>query len=363
MPGINFSLDPIIRHDAIEQEWRRAESASSPSFFTSWTWIGTWLSLLPPDVKPHLLRATRGDQCVGLAVLVKRSTLRHYLIRSRQLHFNSAGSPEFDCIAIEHNGFQARADAEELWAAFVQWFRNSQIDVDELVLPGVAAVASLDALCPMTRSARVPAYAVDLKSLARSDDPAELLSRNGRQQLRRAFRHYQASGPLLVEEAETAERALNCFQELRLMHIASWTRRARPHAFMHPFFEQFHQRLIRAGMQRREIQLLRISAGQSVLGYLYNLRHNGRIYAYQSGFAVAGGRERPGYVCHALAMRYNALRGESVYDFMAGSNQLKRSFATTEYALDWITAQQPRMRFHIENGLKGLLTPIMGRLR
>jgi len=132
---------------------------------------------------------------------------------------------------------------------------------------------------------------------------------------------------------------------------------------MHPFFEQFHQRLIRAGMQRREIQLLRISAGQSVLGYLYNLRHNGRIYAYQSGFAVAGGRERPGYVCHALAMRYNALRGESVYDFMAGSNQLKRSFATTEYALDWITAQQPRMRFHIENGLKGLLTPIMGRLR
>ncbi len=90
-------------------------------------------------------------------------------------------------------------------------------------------------------------------------------------------------------------------------------------------------------------------AGERIIGYLYNFRHNGRVYAYQSGFADADPRERPGVVAHALAIRHALGSGLRVYDFMAGRNRLKESFATSCEPMLWQVVQQPRLAFRFEH--------------
>ena len=51
----------------------------------------------------------------------------------------------------------------------------------------------------------------------------------------------------------------------------------------------------------------------------------------------------PGVASHALAAAHNAAQGERLYDFMAGANQLKESFATKRYRLVWQVLQRPRL--------------------
>ena len=86
-----------------------------------------------------------------------------------------------------------------------------------------------------------------------------------------------------------------------------------------------------------------------MLGYLYNFRLGNRVYAYQSGFDDSDRRERPGIVTHFLAIRHAFRSGARVYDFMAGRNRLKESFATRCEPMLWQTVQQPRLAFRLED--------------
>ena len=68
-----------------------------------------------------------------------------------------------------------------------------------------------------------------------------------------------------------------------------------------------------------------------------------------SGFDDADRRERPGSVTHALAVGHAFRMGARVYDFMAGRNRLKESFATRCEPMVWEVVQQPRLVFRVED--------------
>ena len=118
------------------------------------------------------------------------------------------------------------------------------------------------------------------------------------------LRHFEAPGPLGLSEAATEAEAQRFFAAMKVLHCASWERRGKAHAFTHGFFEPFHRLLIERSFAAGAIQLLKARAGDRVIGYLYNFRLGNRVYAYQSGFADADRRERPGIVTHALAIRH-----------------------------------------------------------
>ena len=149
--------------------------------------------------------------------------------------------------------------------------------------------------------------------------------------------------------------ALNYFAAMKKLHIRSWTRRGQSHAFTNLFFEEFHQKLITDHWSSGGIELLRISAGETVLGYLYNFRRHGTVYSYQSGFDDAAPGSRPGYVCHALAIAHYAKEGMEHYDFLAQSNRLKRSFGLQEYRLCWRRLRRPIWVFRAEAFLRNAL--------
>jgi CelD/BcsL family acetyltransferase involved in cellulose biosynthesis len=345
-----ISLEPLPTLDALEPVWKDLDHRGTHSFFVTWTWIGTWLRLIPWDFTPRLLTLRKAGVVVAAALVVPRRDTRRFG-RVRQLHFNSTGEAEYDCITIEHNGFaRSEVDEEALWRDFLQCFVRKN-DADELVIPGMSGENNVGvaSIVTLLRSARtVPAFRIrGLKELA-DTGLQPWLTRNSRQRLRRSMRYYLQHGPFRVEEARTVEEAQSFFSALKALHIQSWIARGKHHAFRYPFFEEFHRALITSGLPNGSIQLMRFSAGDRVIGYLYNFCHGQRIYAYQSGFDHSDRAARPGYVSHALAIEHAARKGAESYDFLAGKNQLKQTFADEDYRMRWCTFRQVRLRFKAE---------------
>jgi CelD/BcsL family acetyltransferase involved in cellulose biosynthesis len=315
--------------------WKKLEISGAPSFFLSWTWIGTWLQYLPSRLQPLLLTATQGGETVAAAIIIPCRERRHGVLHVSQLHFNSTGDAELDCIMIEHNDFVGRS-SPALWRSFLDWFIRNPL-ADELVVPGATSdgAGEMAGRLPLLHTCdRQASFATRLSS-GGIDAILGGMSRNSRQQLRRALRALSASGELRCEAAGTRAAGQAGFEALKDLHIRSWTQRGRRHAFQRPFFESFHRALIDAGTDDGSVQLLRISAGSHVLGHLYNFRCGDHVFAYQSGFDGEYAAYKPGYVSHALAMEWSARRGATRYDFLAGDNRLKRTFATISYETVW----------------------------
>ncbi len=348
---IEVKLQPLNPADGhTEHEWRHLEKQAKASFFTSWDWTGTLFNSLPAETNLYLLRLAKQTETVGLAYLGNERVVRHLLVQSNRFHLNSLG----ERLITEDNQLVVRPELESaVWDAIFAWFAQKQNQADELVLPGLRE--SLDPRT-LTRSGLYfhdtasRSHHVDLKRLeATSGRFTDLLSQNARYQLRRSIRDYGGSGSLTLSEAESVEEAIIWFDKLKVLHIDSWTRRNKTHAFSGPLFEAFHRNLIQRTFSAGRIQMLRIDADGRPIGYLYNFRDGPRTYAYQSGFSDKDSRLRPGAVSHALAVEHNFRLGVGVYDFMAGSNRLKTSFATDHRDMHWTTVQLPHLRFRLEN--------------
>jgi CelD/BcsL family acetyltransferase involved in cellulose biosynthesis len=342
-----FRREPLPPIPELEREWRSLEAVGHPSFFISWHWIGTLLTAVPPANQLKLLRATVHGETVALALLgARKHRRRSGLVRSRCLYLNETGDARFDALTIEHNGILAAAEWEPvIWDELIGWFARLCDEADELHVGGSQRCLSEAALgkwglgCQETS---LPSYSIDLCRLEASDGEIyPVLSANARQQLRRALRYFERFGAMWLAEATTATEALAFFNGMKELHCASWGRRDRPHSFSGGFFEPFHRLLIGRSFAEGGTQLLKACAGDRVIG--------NRVYAYQSGFDDADRRERPGIVTHFLAIRHAFRSGALVYDFMAGRNRLKESFATRCEPMLWQTVQQPRLSFRLED--------------
>ncbi len=143
--------------------------------------------------------------------------------------------------------------------------------------------------------------------------------------------------------AATVEAALGYLAELIKLHELTWTARGKPGAFATPAVRRFHQALIAHGVPRGEVDLLRVAAGSTLVGYLMNFHHRGVVSAYQSGFnySGAGPHQKPGLTCHYLAIEAYRAAGVREYDFLAGADRYKLSLANAQRWLHWLSIAPP----------------------
>lgn len=356
------TFDPISRPNDLEGVWLDLERRSDCSFFQSWGWIRCWLLHLPEGLIPSVLTVSAGSEVVGLGILVARRRIRHAFVNSRSLYLNETGDPLIDSIGLEYNGFLIdRRVVEPVGRGCLEWLVEKKHGWDELNFGGLnaantrsyAKIAGELGLAVLVRRKGRCDY-VDLEVL-QQDAGGYLarLSRNTRHQIRRALRLYEDDGRPSIEAARTVGEALCVLEELKELHQGYWTQRGHPGAFARGIFVRFHRNLIAKRFDAGETQLLRVSAGKKLIGYLYNFVKDGRVYAYQSGFNYdPDPRLKPGLVSHYLAIEHNLARGARVYDFMAGESQHKRSLSTHAGELTWLVLQRRLARFRLENALR-----------
>lgn len=313
----------------LESRWRELERRADPSIFQSWTWVGCQAG--ERFDAAWLLEAVDESGTTQALALFNR--------RGRRLHLHETGDPALDAPFIEHNGpLVATGHADlvpALFRALPASLSLSGIDA----ATGRAALPGRSVISATTRKAPV---------LGLLRPVLETVGPNTRAQLRRALRRYGEWGPLSVERAATPDAARAALAELIALHDLRWQARGRPGAFADPRTVMFHHALIDRGVVGGEVDLLRIAAGGRTVGLLYNLRRNGRVFAYQAGFAYADATAhpspsqlKPGLVCHALAADRYRTDGADSYDFGAGDARYKRSLSTGAAEMHWLTLASP----------------------
>ena len=369
---LRVALQPITPQTALGDQWLDLEQRSGGSFFQSWAWIGGWLRHLPVGLSCDALSVRSGDEVVGLGVLVNRRETRHRVLNPRSINLNETGDSIIDPLGLEYNGLlvDRRLDRQAVVQAALASLIDCDLDWDELNLGGILAdemgawtsAAERIGLQVQVR-AKLRCHHVALAKIRRSKaDYLGHLSRNTRQQVRRALRLYEKHGPVSITPARDASEAEDFFTGLYRLHQASWTGRGHAGAFANEVFERFHRDLIEDRFDAGEIQLLRCSAGARALGYLYNFVRDGWVYAYQSGFRYQeDSRLKPGLVSHCLAIEHNSVQGNRVYDFMAGDSRYKRSLGTDCLDMTWVAIQRPRARLRLEKALRGLKLRLVGQ--
>src|SRR5258705_4721162 len=265
-------------------------------------------------------------------------------------------------MTIEYNPILAETGRErEVAIAGIDCVRAANIAGDELMVGGVEArafeawqatvrdtnwrvVFRQESSCPF----------VDLDAVRRiQGDYLALLSSNTRQQIRRSIKAYEKSGTLSISVASSVEAAVEYLYGLQELHNAHWQGQGKEGAFPSEFTRSFHDRLVREAVVRGEVQLLRVTAGDEVVGYLYNFVRDGHVYFYQSGLKyMEDPKLRPGLVCHYLAIMHNLKTDNRVYDFLAGPQRYKQSLGAANVKMYWFVLQKPRFVFAVERLLK-----------
>ena len=315
--------------DELGQRWRALEADAEPNatIFRSWTWVGADAATRYTD--PFLIEANDGDRTVGLALFNRTRGL------PSRLHLSESGRADVDRVFIEHNGaLLARGARPGTLAAMLRPLRGRAATLSGIDTRTLDA-ASDAGLAPCVAQTRI-APMVNLRRGTFLDG----LSANTRQQLRRSARLFEqaADAPLSIASASDVATATEWLDALAVFHEQTWQARGKPGAFADASFVRFHRALIAAGLPRGQVEMLRISAGETVVGYLYNLRSGDRVHAYQSGFAYGDDpRRKPGLTCHHLAIERAQAEGAAVYDFLAGDDRYKQSLANDATALHWVT--------------------------
>jgi CelD/BcsL family acetyltransferase involved in cellulose biosynthesis len=332
----DIEIGPVKDFAALAPVWLDLERRAAGSFFQSWAWTGCLAEERFPEA--WLLSARRDGKVVALALFNRGPRAR--LAIDRPILLGESGVANIDAIFIEHNGLLLdSAEGDDLsrrcWAALDETFGRAKWRIS-------GAPQATQETLPDNRAVKVVARRqapyLELPASASDRQLLDLLSANTRQQLRRSLRAWEEIGPLQLDVAATHEEADIFLDRLADLHQLYWTGRGKPGAFADPFFGRFHHALLRRACDEQSVDLIRVSAGDRTVGYLYNFVHRDWVAAYQSGFDFGpdADRLRPGMICHLLAIEHYRRAGVRRYDFLGGDARYKRSFANAEIALLWL---------------------------
>jgi len=346
------TVGPAVDLERLGRDWRRLQDQADHSFFQSWYWIRCLLETTPAD--PLVVAVWRGDQIVGLAIAFEHDSGGGAV----HLCLNHTGEAEYDRIYPEYNGFLCLRGLQDqvVEAAFQALHRHGlgpRRSVATIAMAGVAPSMVGGAVAAGWKvgvTDHKPHHHVDLTGLrAGGRVYLESLGRNTRHQIRRSLKHYgETSGPLCVEAAQDLAQAIGFLHDLRELHQKHWRRRGYPGAFAAPYFEAFHENLIRQCFDDGVIEIIRVSAGNTDIGFLYHFNYLKTILYYQSGFAYDDDpRIKPGLTCHYLCVNRYLERDANLYDFMAGDQRYKSNLGQSGGELVWLLLNRSQWKYRL----------------
>jgi CelD/BcsL family acetyltransferase involved in cellulose biosynthesis len=373
---IQFQILADVPSPEIQLLWRDLESRSDCAFFLSWDWIGCWIAETGISLQVLVGREAGRVVLLGLLAASHRRGRIPFRIPGASLH--TTGHPDQDVVTVEYNGFLVARDcqgrdtarAEDAAIRFLLLERSGSID--ELHLRNVSRTyVAMDAAGPRPGGLRrdlvwsKPSWRVDLEAIRASGRRyADSLSGNTRQQIRRSMRLYEKQGKLVATRARDVPEALAFLDGLKSLHQPYWIGRGEPGAFAFPFFDRFQRRLIETCHPHGGVELVRITRGDTAIGYLYNLIYRRQIYSYQCGFLFeADPKLKPGLVSHFLCIEMHEREGDRVYDFMAGDNRYKSNLGMPGPDMHYIVLQRPTLAIRLENGLRSLRDGVRSLIR
>lgn len=353
---LNATFAPLPDLDALAARWQMLEARAAhdgrSSFFLGWTWMRSWLST--SGATPELLSVQADGADVALA-FIGRAMAPRLLGPMATLALNQAGVAAQDRGFIEYNGLLTAADAPDGVEAVAMEALQARNDWRALQIAGVATDSLLLASGKFRRRSRFdvsPAYFIDLGAVRDAKgDYLSLLSANTRSQIKRSAKDYGNVLPSIAVAHDEATATI-WLTEMQALNAG----RHSDNAWDDGGFRAFAEALVARGLTTGEVELLRITAGDALLGYLLNFVYRGRAMNYQSAFAPPlTSKAKPGLMCHAAAVNRYANAGLLLYSLLAGKDRYKQSLATGHETLEWWLLERFAPRLEAEALLRKVL--------
>jgi CelD/BcsL family acetyltransferase involved in cellulose biosynthesis len=318
------------------------------SVFLSLPWMETWIETFRDAVDPCLLVFRAGGLFVGASLIVKSSlSLSRPL---RRISINASGENAADTTYVEFNDVLARRDWETRVGEALARYALQQ-PWEELVLDGFCpgpAYHELKRLLTGTQVEEVwrPSYYVDLAALRHADlTYLNALGPQHRKHLQQNLRYHAEQGELSLQVASDVAGALHMFEELAALNRRRRECLGEYSVFTSERFIAFHRSFIRQAFPSGNVQLLRVTAGENIVGLVYNLVYRGKVYFYQCGYNYTDDKRlSPGSVTLALAIQHCLDHGFREFDFLAGDAPYKASMSTGSRSLVWAKFRRPGAR-------------------
>jgi len=359
---VQVNLEALPALQDLAPIWQHLEARADRSFFLSWTWIETWLKTI--DCRPKLLVARSKGEVVGLALVHAVLKKRHRIMPVWTLFLNQTGNDREDVITTEYNDILLdRREADGIRHACLRFLIEHRYvdgrEVDELQLGGISGhlrepIGKLGR--PIQERAACGSAFISLSKLRRQGlSFLDSLGGSTARRIRRSQTLYRRRGDIELRTASDPDEALLFFENAGQLHQARWKARGHPGAFAYPFYVSFHQELIRTAIPLGQVELVRLSVGQELLGYLYNFLDRGRVHYYFSGFRFDDdNRLKPGLVCHAHCIEHHLAGGMDVYDFMGGDQRYKLELGRPGPEILTLAVQLPNWKLAAERPLRRL---------
>lgn len=355
------AVEPLPALDQLQSIWRDLESVSNCSFFLTWYWIGTWLRLIANRSDARLVTVTLQSRIVAMGVFTAKRAWRRAGPVHLRLH--ETGDPVLDNLTIEYNGLLCAASLEQAaLAATVRFLERSDRRWSTVDLPGIDAadlpLQQLTADFGTMRLRRRPTHHVDLAMVRAGGDYLGTLGAQTRSAIRRTGRKITARfGELSTTVADTPASKLAYLQALARLHEIHWRAKAgEAGAFGDARIMAFHQYLLTTCAAADSIHLMRLSAGDQVIGYVYNFVHRGIVYFYQAGidYEQCEGYGSPGLLLLSRAVELASASGHDRFEFMAGDADYKRRLGTGEGELVWLSLDRAGVASQLRSAARWL---------
>ncbi len=340
--------EPLPALAVLEERWRAVEEEASLCFFNRWSWIGSWLRAT--GARPELLAVRDGSGAEVALALFGLAREARLLGRVTTLRLNEAGDAAADRAFVEYNAPLCRAGQEAAATRAIAAALMARRDWRALRLSGVEPSAPLLAALTVRRRVlvdRSPSYRVDLARVRDAGgDYLSLLSANMRAQIRRSAKDYPGKVTVTSPPDDATERAW--LADMRTLNAG----RHEDNAWEEPLFRAFVAELV----ARPGVDLIRVAAGDMLLGYLLNFRSGGRAMNYQSAFAPPlNAKSKPGLMAHVAAVQHYAGAGLTQYSLLAGKDRYKESLSTGAETLEWWSLERFSPALEAEYWLRRLL--------
>jgi len=347
----------------LRQSWLALQAFVPHPPFLNWSWIETWIALLPASSMLWTFTCKRDSETIGIGIAMESDGTRlRGLLSLRQLSMNESGEEGLDSITSEYCGLLVRTeDASAVYRSLFESMRRVDRRWDEVVFSSTPHAPFISASLPSGWRIRVakqrPAYFVDLETVRSKGAGYEgALPSRKRARIARIRRSYEARGRVELVHARNRAERMSFLETLRALHQEYWTSRGRTGAFASPFFDEFHRRLLSRDDCDSFVQLSMILCGGETVGVHYHLISNCATHYYQSGYryGLLDGSDHPGFLCHAVMVNDASASGLRLYDFLVGDQRYKRDLATSAVTLSWVHVARPSIRASFEHYVRCL---------
>jgi CelD/BcsL family acetyltransferase involved in cellulose biosynthesis len=329
------------------------EHANTGNLFLSPFWLLTWLETL--DSLPFLLICQRDRKVIGFGFWGKQTDLL-----GNTFYLNQTGEHSSDQVWTEHNNLICQQNEREAVVEAMLQTLFALPKTNKLVIRNTCSDCwpnSLKLACQT--DAENSAY-VDLTK----EDYLTSLSKNSRSAIKRSNKLIQSSlGAITVNKVDvTSEPSI--MNELADIHIQRWGDSEFGSGFSNPKFVAFHAQLLKSNAllpdpkndeeYEHQAELLKVTAGDTCLGYLYMLKQNQHVLFYLSAISYSSedNKIKPGMSMHFAAIEYYNKRGFTRYDFLAGAARYKEQMSNAHYPVYQIELYAPTLKNRVYRWLK-----------